>query len=209
MSFLDATFVNETLEEIFDGDCARLLYDLGELPDKLLVGKDVDILIHDKDFPYLSSKLKKLNFHEVTHPNIADTYIYGALKRRMFLRKGLFLDIHSQIVVRSLDAGQWMPLDVTIQEAAWATKALTESEFPIVPREVECIYLIARCIFDKKCFPKAQRERISYLLCNQLESSHKNMTKKVFFSFSEILLDFARRGDFDSIFKAYKNFRDY
>lgn len=209
ISFINENLVKDSLSALGSAVEFRVLYDLGEIPEKLKEGKDIDILVRPKDVRTCASALRKLNFLEVVHPNIADIYIYGAPRRRMFMKQGLYFDIHSRLVVRSLDAGQWLPLDAEIQNAAWDEADSSVCGASLLPAEVEFCYLIARCIFDKKSFPEAQHERISELAPIVDEALVHSFLSKVFFAFTPVLLSVIAAKKWEDIIPTYFKFKDY
>lgn len=208
-AFLNQAFIQNSINALAEAVNFRLLYDLAELPAKLKHGKDIDILVAPEDMKTCIVTFKRQNFKEIAHPNIADTYIYGAPKRRMFMAQGLYFDVHTKLVVRSLDAGQWLPLDVEIQDAAWTSSSSSVAGAPLLPAPVEFTYLIARCVFDKKKFPKAQRLRIKFL-SQQVDDELKHaLLSKVFFAFTPVLLDAIASECWEEILQLYLRFGEY
>lgn len=208
-TFVSASLIQTSLNSLRVDVDFRILYDLGELPDQLKKGKDIDILVRPEDVSACVSSLKKQNFKEVIHPNIADIYIYNAPRRRMFVKQGLYIDIHQKLVVRSLDAGQWLPLDIEIQYASWADPHSPEDAVSFLPAAVEFCYLIVRCIFEKKNFPMAQRERISKLSSLIDDAAKHTLLSKVFFAFTPVLISLIAAERWEDIIPSYLEFGNY
>jgi hypothetical protein len=184
-----------------------------ELPSKLTPGKDIDILARYSDRSELISFFRNLNFKHVRHPNFADVFLYGVNYFDFFSHPdGYFVDINYQIVCRSLNQREWIPLDRKIQTTGWNCRIFDEGEtlpaYRLSP-EIEFISLIARCIFDKQHFPSGYQSRINSLLTQVSLCSIVVDLKLVFFGFTERLLDMIQKQQYSDVFQEYLTFYSY
>lgn len=186
-----------------------------ELPSNLLMAKDIDLLIRNSDHRKFEEFLFSLGFHEVQHPLRNDVYLYGVDRFHQYLNKesGILLDLNFQLAVRSLDAGQWIPLDQEIQKSAWENKRFYKQSggfsFWFLSPEDEFICLVSRSVFDKRHFDEGYQKRIETLL-PQIEIDI--VMKKfdlIFFKFSSTLLKNLEQKKYETILANYIEFKDY
>lgn len=186
-----------------------------ELPGKLRYGKDIDLLVDHDDVVSITEFLNKKGFKEIRHPHKNGVYLYNVNKYRMFRNDadGILLDLNFHLLVRSLDAGQWIPLDQEIQRSFWANRKLVKKEdgfsFWYPCAEDEFVGLVARAIFDKKEFNASYIDSIESLIGHiDREDVLKKLTL-VFFKFSSVLLDMLERKDYARIIDSYVTYKDY
>ena len=187
-----------------------------ELPSSLEVGKDIDILINKSDEKEFINFFHSNDYQTIDHPFKYDVFLYGVdrfeFKYNNNNNKILF-DLNFQIAVRSLDAGQWIPLDQIIQESAWKNKRFEKLSddfgYWTLSYEDEFVCLVARSIFDKKEFQNGYIKRIDELinLINKNDVIEKfNM---VFFKFTPYLMSYIEKQNYDEIIKNYLQFKEY
>ena len=103
-----------------------LLRNIGnELPNNFLKGKDIDILVNPDDKQKLIAALEKSNWIKSIHPwdfGKNFVFLYSMDQFIMYSLNGIHLDICFQLCCRSLNAGEWFPLDSLIQEDAFSKK---------------------------------------------------------------------------------------
>ena len=193
-----------------------LLRNIGnELPAELLIGKDIDLLIKKTDEEKFIALLTELSFKQMPHPHQNDVFLYGIDRFEKYLNKvnGLMIDLNFQLCVRSLDQGQWIPLDIMIQESAWNSKIFDADSYAFpcwtLSVEDEFITLIARSIFDKKDFSESYRARITALLPKVNLEEVENKMRLVFFKYTPYLLDQVKKKEYSSIIKNYLAFTNY
>jgi hypothetical protein len=127
-----------------------------ELPGKLKEGKDIDLLVHKDDLEKWIPFFKTIGFNVIQHPLRNDVFLYETDPFVFLLHKesGLIIDLNFQLCVRSLDKGQWIPLDQEIQLSAFENKIFEETPLGLnywtLGKEDRFITLITRSIFDKK-----------------------------------------------------------
>ena len=183
-----------------------------ELPNDLEIGKDIDLLIKDKKA--IVKILKNNNFKKITHPHQNNIFLYGVEKFEFYKNdKEVLFDLNFQIAVRSLDAGQWIPLDETIQISAWKNRRFEQQSedfgYWTLSYDDEFISLVARSIFDKKEFQDGYIKRINEL---QPLLGKEEVVKKlnmVFFKFTPYLLEMIEKQEFDKIITNYLQFKEY
>jgi len=186
----------------------------GELPESLPEGKDVDILIRKEQETELVGFLEAHDYEEIAHPFRDDVFLYSVDKfRKMRHRKNnVLLDLNFQLTCRSLNAGEWIPLDQTIQESAWENKRFQEetgfSRWTLGVED-EYVTLLARAVFTKRIFDEGYRASIDRLRNKVDERDVLQKLEKVFFKFAPYLIAQVRKGEYDTIVKNYIQFREY
>lgn len=186
-----------------------------ELPSGLEIGKDIDILVNKEDEKEFINFFHSNDYQTIDHPFKYDVFLYGVDRFEFKYNNNnkILFDLNFQIAVRSLDAGQWIPLDQIIQESAWKNKRfeqLTEDfGYWTLSYEDEFVCLISRSIFDKKEFQNGYIKRINELinLINKNDVTEKfNM---VFFKFTPYLMKYIEKQNYDEIIKNYLQFKEY
>ncbi len=125
----------------------------------------------------------------------------------------ILFDLNFQIAVRSLDAGQWIPLDQSIQKSAWKNRRFEQLNedfgYWTLSYEDEFVSLVARSIFDKNEFQSGYVKRIDELssIIEKLNVIEKLNT--VFFKFTPFLMDYIVNKDYENIIKNYLEFKEY
>lgn len=185
-----------------------------ELPAALKTGKDIDILVKKKNEKDFDRFFRNEHFEEVVHPLDNDIFLYGTDKFKMYNdRNGIIFDLNFQLAVRSLDAGQWIPLEQSIQQSAWENKRFVHADksfhYWALSYEDEFIHLITRSVFDKRGFSSDYIEKINdiYSQINMDEVTGK--LELVFFKFTFFLLEKIARREYDTIVKDYIQFKEY
>ena len=186
-----------------------------ELPSTLEIGKDIDILVYKKDEKQFVNFFKANNYETINHPFKYGIFLYGVdrFEFKYNNNNNILFDLNFQIAVRSLDAGQWIPLDQSIQESAWKNRRFEQLNedfgYWTLSYEDEFVSLVARSIFDKKEFQSGYVKRIDELssIIEKLNVFEKlNM---VFFKFTPFLMDYIDNKDYENIMKNYLEFKEY
>lgn len=184
-----------------------------EIPEKLVEGKDIDILAKYSDKNKLNELLVQSGFSRIKHPNGKDLRLYNVNKFEFHMDKnGVILDVNYQLVCRSLDAGQWIPLDEYIQGSAWQNKKFVEAKelnYWRLGHEDEFITLIVRCIFDKKMFIPGYISRIEEIYDYIDPSDVKRKLGLVFFKYAPLLFEQIKLRRYSNIIRNYIQFKDY
>jgi len=186
-----------------------------ELPNKLKIGKDIDILVHKKDEKLFQEFFRKNNYETIPHPLRHDVFLYGVDKFQFKYNNNnnILFDLNFQLAVRSLDAGQWIPLDQKIQESAWENRIFekVDEEFGYwrLSYNDEFVILIARSIFDKRIFQKRYIKKIEELKSKiDLDDVRKKL-ELVFFKYTQYLLKIIENKEYTTIIKNYLQFKEY
>ncbi len=186
-----------------------------ELPKNLKIGKDIDILVSYEKRNKIYSFFDKLNFNKVLHPHRNDIFLYGVKKFEFFKHSNnnIIFDLNFHLLVRSLDAGQWIPLDQIIQESAWKNRRFeklnNEFGYWTLGFEDEFITLIARSIFDKKKFQIGYIQRVEELYPKINLDDVMEKMKLIFFKYTPLLLEQIEKREYENIIKNYIQFKEY
>jgi hypothetical protein len=186
-----------------------------ELPSNLKLGKDIDILVDKSDLKNWARFFNHNEYRITPHPHAANIFLYGVDKFQMYANKAnsVLFDLHFQLVVRSLDAGQWIPLDETIQRSAWENMRFYRDETGLMywtlGFEDELVALIARSVFDKRRFEEGYTQRIGELFTLTDTFAMLERLEKVFFKFTPFLWCLLETKQYDEIVKKHLEFRGY
>lgn len=184
-----------------------------ELPNSLKIGKDIDLLVPYSERSKFINFLIEKGFKKIRHPHCNDIFLYGVNKFEFFLNKDkVLLDLNYQLACRSLNAGEWIPLDYKIQDSAWENKKLNKIDrftYYSLGMEDEFVALVTRSVFDKKEFQKGYIERIDELI-NVIDVNDVIAKfQLVFFKFTPVLLSMLKKRQFDMILDRYISFSEY
>jgi hypothetical protein len=185
-----------------------------ELPNNLKLTKDIDILVKPAHKFRLISILCQNNWLKSIHPwNFGNNFqfLYSMDEFLFFNKQQVYLDVCFQLCCRSLNAGEWFPLDELIQESTFRNKRLVQKDIRtyMLSYEDELIHLITRCIFDKKIFNNSYIRRIEYLLEKVDVELFLTKLEKVFFKFSRQLFQFLKAKKYYAIRHNYITFINY
>ena len=193
----------------------RLLRNINnELPDNLKFGKDIDILVRWNEMGRTERFLKQTGFHRVPHPLRGDQFLYGVHPFRFYRHNSLhfFVDCHFELACRSLNQGEWIPLDRRIQKHAWEHSAPHHIGTVILAglsRVCECLHLLTRCVFDKRKFEAGYIRRIEELTEVLSDTELLAVIQPVFFKFSVPLVKLIRAKCYEKIIPAHLSFTEY
>jgi len=182
-----------------------------ELPQKLSTNKDIDIIVNENDIDLFHKTLIKNGWKQIEHPYHRIPFLYGMTPFKFYDKGGLHIDVCCQLSCRSLNNGEWFPLDMKIQSELWERKIYTP-EAPWKYRlsyEDEFLHLITRCIFDKKKFTEVYIDEMQYLYPKCDEPILFDKFNAVFFKFSAKLLELLKCGLFDEIILSHLQFKEY
>jgi len=199
-------------------NAARLRYIVirnidSELPDSLRIGKDIDLLVSYNERSKFINFLIEKGFRKIRHPHCCDVFLYGVNKFDKFINKdNVLFDLNYQLACRSLNAGEWIPLDKKIQYSAWENKKLNKSNkfmYYSLGMEDEFVALVTRSIFDKKEFQEGYIKRIDELI-NVIDVNDVIAKfQLVFFNFTSVLLSMLKKRQYVIILDRYISFSEY
>jgi len=186
-----------------------------EIPYRIPIGKDIDILIKEADKHIFLRFFRKHHYKIIAHPLRNDIFLYGVNR---FIQiehnvSGIIFDIMFQIAVRSLDAGQWVPLDQRIQKSAWHNRRFQQVNgsfgYWTLGYDDEFVTLVSRAIFDKRKFQSAYIQRLKDLLPKVNMDKVEKKLYMIFFKYTPFLLKSMCGGDFGNIIKEQLSFKGY
>lgn len=216
MNYLSSDVIKNSFKVLNDSNIPYVLIRNinNELPNNLKPGKDIDILIKSENLSNMMSYLISNGFKERPHPWRNDIFLYALPKFRFMVRDDLIFDFCTKLPCRSINNGEWLPLDDVIQQNAWKTRiknSFEEVEYYALSHEVEIVTLIVRSIFDKNKFESGYESRIRELLENNVDEAYVlEMLSLVFFSASRFIWDAIKnRNDFSEIYKDYISYKNY
>lgn len=184
-----------------------------ELPNSLLIGKDIDILIPHYQRNDFLNLIKKYGFSKKPHPLRNQKYLYGTKPFEFFINdKNVLIDINYDLMTKSINAGEWIPLDQEIQSRIYKNLKICNVdglEYQILGDCEEFIALLARCIFEKRGFSNIYIDRIEELKKLVDFSEINSLLELVFFKFSKTLISMVQKNKYAKIFQTYIEYREY
>jgi len=211
----DREDVESILSDLNDSPVAWILMrnSNDEIPDRLPLGKDIDILLRFEDCRRIHSFFAERGYRRVRHPHRQADCLYGLDRPRMYRSKtGVLVDVNFQLFVESLDAGQLFPLDQTLQESAWeqaSSRQIGSHTVPVLGNEDVLVLNIARGIFDKRQFSDWDQEHLGTLLRSSDLSAIYSKLELVFFGATNLVIDHIMRGRYDTIVSSYFAYAEY
>lgn len=185
-----------------------------ELPSQLKITKDIDILVNPLHKSILIDVLEEDNWLKLIHPwdfGKNFKFLYSMNEFIMFKKNNIHLDICFQLHCRSLNDGEWFPLDEIIQTSCFKNKKhiLNKPWLYQLSLEDELIHLITRCIFDKKQFELTYIKRIQFLFKNIDEKLFYSKLEKVFFKYTSNLVQLLINEKYAEIRPNFLTYKDY
>ena len=188
-----------------------------ELPNQLLNGKDIDIVVHEEDKVRFEKCMKNHGYHTHTPPlGIVNgwtfayqlpEYEFWKLENKPFT---LYIDASFKLACKSITPNVWIPLDNIIQEDIWKKRCFDEKNgWWIMDDQTILIYLFVRSIFDKHEFKQGYVEGIEerkYLLNDE---NTQEKLRKVFFKYTDRLIQMIESKRYDEIIQDYKTYLNY
>ena len=186
-----------------------------ELPSKLVVGKDIDILVDLSDKALFHSFMKEYG-RQIIHPYSKQNgwnTIYELPEFemwRLFNGEELYIDVTYKLCCKSLMPMLWIPLDKSINEYLWNNKEYNkEKDYWELDKNTQFVYYIVRCVFDKKVFSE------KYI--NMIELSKNDIDReivldffdKIFFKFTPELMELIIEAKYDEIIHRYIAYNNY
>jgi hypothetical protein len=216
MSLVSGICVVELFDALNDNAQEYILMrnNLKELPDQLERGKDIDVLIRWSERDQFFAILDKLGYRYLHHPHFDNVFLYGVKKYEFFQNpeNGIIVDVHFDLACRSLNTGEWIPLDQEIQLSAWENRQLIHygrMSAWMLDSEDLFVVLIVRSVFDKKEFRIEYTAEIRRLLPLIQRNQVLEKLYLVFFKFAPLLLHIVEVGDFHHIVTTYMTYSDY
>ncbi|MBQ7478173.1 MAG: hypothetical protein IJT01_04640 [Selenomonadaceae bacterium] len=187
----------------------------GELPSRLPLGKDIDLLVHPADYGKLPALMQKAGFRQMAHPYGKESgwgFLYAMRENAFFVHteNRLIVDACAQLATKCLGMRAWIPLDRKLQEAAWRDRAWNEDMgWYALDESTLAVYLVVRAMFEKHGFPDMYRQEIEERKELLLSEEGKEKLGLVFFRFTSTLLERIRQGAYEGLFDTYCRFTGY
>ena len=154
-----------------------------------------------------SRKRKFKGWKVMTDKNL---YLYS-LKPRLIYQSGqMSIYCNYKLACRSTLNGAWVPLDKCINDGVLERASYDQEKgFSVLSPEDEICYLLASCIYTMKQFAPKHREQISRCLENGNKEEIVRKLSKVFFFFTDRLLQLVKSGEYDEVIPALYAFAEY
>ena len=215
-------------QKLVNGKTPNDILCLQEIID-ILVDQEIDFLVLDNNYATFEQKKVGLTLlvDKESHTRFETCMSwYGFAKEQMFSEKYNYLyslekdtiysngyiSIHAfnQLFCKSMFENAMVPLDKTINKAAWTTKKYNESlKCFQVGNTVSTILMIVQSIFFDGRFSEKRKEDIQSYFFHLENDQGKELLYNVFFRFTDTLLKLIQTGQFDDIIKEYVSFIDY
>lgn len=188
-----------------------------ELPSALKDGKDIDILVNYASEDHFMKIMANNGFLKRIPPlGRENGYTFGyKLPEYQFWQKGntketFYIDASFKLMCKSLTPYYWVPLDNIINDRIWVEKVWEE--------ELHCwrmddksliVYLLARCVFDKRTFSEAYIKEIEVRKELLTDDTVKEMLKTVFYKYTDSITKYVLDKKYEDIIPNYFKFTDY
>lgn len=188
-----------------------------ELPSKLKNGKDIDILVHPESQADFEKHMLQCEFEKVRHPlGRENGWSFGyCLDENQFWKNSkddqlLYIDVSTKLPCKSLTPKMWIPLDETINRSVWENKIFDEKNgWWIMCDEDVFVYMIVRSVFDKHQFKAEYIQDIENKKFLLQSENVINKLSKVFFKYTDRLIQQITEKRYDTIFSDYISFCEY
>lgn len=176
-----------------------------------IIDNRMTILCLKQDYVIIEQILKENGYFKLIHPFSkyhGYRYEYQLTEFLLYSNEYNQIEIFFEIPCMSLTPKVLIPLDKMIQKYAWEMPDVENKRFYINPK-VYMVYLISNAIFRKKMFEKKERIWIIRNKQNLEDKQTYEMLCKVFFKFTDTLIDKINKEQFDDVYKSYITFCSY
>lgn len=192
-----------------------LLKNIGnKLPDNLQEASDIDILVHPEDKNLFYGLMKKNRFLRNPYAAVnrlnGYVFLYPMEEGDWFIKDKLIIEVFYEVSVRALKTSSLLPLDRFLVNKIWENPRWDEKNSWYLPdTNIELVYLISRCVFDKKEFQQEYIKEIEKYKKFLYTEEVVEMLKLVFFKFTDTLIKMIDKGEYSQIVSAHLRFVDY
>ncbi|MBE8949444.1 MAG: hypothetical protein SR3Q1_02435 [Quinella sp. 3Q1] len=186
-----------------------------ELPDKLKLGKDIDLIVHIEDYEKFQAVLNHFGYKKIVHPHGKERgwfFMYGA-HENLFMTNpatGLIVDAYAELCTKSIERNAWLPLDKIVQNSIWQNKVWdAANQWWIMDDENLVVYLLTRSVFEKNGFSDAYVREIEKRKNFLANPTARQKLEKIFFKFTDTLIEKVCAGRYAEILLSYLTFTDY
>lgn len=172
----------------------------------------VTLIINNKHYDKYKSvfaKNKQMKF--LQHPQgsfFGYIFLYQMRSFELFRYKSVFFEVYFQLPCMSIAPKTWVPLDLCIQESVWKDSLLKENIYYMSYTPL-LIYLLCVGIFEDYGFSKDTKKLLVGLFIKIDNDILKNYVEKVFFAYSDNLMQLLIEEKYDDIIESYYTFSDY
>lgn len=182
------------------------------IPNKILDGDDIDILVHPNDYEKYLKLIQENGFKVLPGESLKYYFVYNMRKDIYAQKEDIFIHAYDKLsCVSFTNMGlSKIPLDKKIQDFIWETKKWDfKNKWWITDDRIILLYLIVRSIFDKKKFREIYINEIEKRNSIINDTKFIELCYFVFFKFTPILLELIKNQEYDVILRTYKNFKNY
>lgn len=182
------------------------------IPDKVLDGNDIDILVHPSDYDRYLKLIQKNGYKVLSGESSKYYFVYNMRKDIYAQKEDVYIHAYDKLsCVSFTNMGlSKIPLDKKIQEFIWETKKWdSKNKWWITDDRIILLYLIVRSIFDKKKFREIYINEIEKRNSIINDTKFIELCYFVFFKFTPILLELIKNQEYDIILRKYKCFKNY
>ena len=183
-----------------------------DMPYKFKIGKDIDILVHPEYYVKIQYLMHIYGYKVTWHPDNNEGFLYSAHAdiNMVHPQNGLILHAFAELCVKSLSMNSYVPLDKIIQESIWANKVWDDvNHWWIMDDENILIHLLSKGLFNKHAFSDAYIREIEKRKRFLTNSTARKKLEKIFFKFTDTLIDKVNRGQYGDMFNSYVQFEHY
>jgi len=186
-----------------------------ELPCSLKDGKDIDILVHPDSKARFEEAMIKGNFDKHTPPLGIEngwTFGYSMPSYQFWMKKDrpftLYIDASFVLACKSLIPKTWVPLNKPINDSVWKEKVFDDkNKWWVMDDKNMLLYLLVRCIFDKKAFSDAYIDEIE--LRKHYMGDIEDKLQITFIKYSPRLAEMVAAQKYGDIIQDYITFDKY
>jgi len=186
-----------------------------ELPNNLIDGKDIDILVHLDSKEEFENIMKENNYNILTHPQGNENgWNFGYnMPSCQFWKKNdnsftLYIDVNFILCCKSLINKTWVPLNEPINNSIWQNKIFDKNNnWWIMDDKNLLLYLIVRCIFDKSNFSDSYIKEIE--IRKHYINEIKDKLEITFFKFNSHLQQLIKDSNYNKIINDYITYNKY
>jgi len=186
-----------------------------ELPGSLEDVKDIDILVHPDSKTEFEKVMENNGYERVIPPlGVENGWVfgYGVPSYQFWLKTQkpfqLYIDANFVLCCKSLIPKTWVPLNKPINDSVWREKKFDAGNgWWVMDDENQLLYLLTRCVFDKKSFSPAyilEIEKRKHLL-----SHIREKLQITFYKYTPRLAEMIAQGRYPEIIGDYIAYDEY
>ena len=172
----------------------------------------ITILIHQDDKKKSQSCFDAFGMREIDHPYTEKAgyiYLYQMNPFKLFIFRGIYIEVYFQLPCMSLTPKNWIPLDRAIQSHIWNCEVRDEDECIVLDAISKVIFLCGWSIFTTHYFSIRSREYIEAHIEVLQQEETMRLMKTVFFNFTDELKDLLIDRQYDQVLESFYRFDKY